>query len=310
MRERAAAVGRNSMIYRKLGRTGERVSAIGLGGFHLGSARDLNEAVRIVRSAVDRGINFLDNCWDYHSGESERRMGAALRDGYREQVFLMTKFDGRTRQSAARQIDESLQRLQTDHLDLIQYHENIRLEDPDRFFAAGGPLEALEEAKQAGKIRFIGFTGHKDPIVHLRMLEMAAEHQFHFDSCQMPLNVLDAHFRSFEKNVVPKLVEQGIAVLGMKPLAEGEIPRSALVSAIECLHYALSLPTTVVINGCESMERLEQALEAVRTFKPLTEAQLSALRAKTKQVAVTGRLERFKTSEVFDGTAKNPQWMG
>jgi aryl-alcohol dehydrogenase-like predicted oxidoreductase len=237
-------------------------------------------------------------------------MGKALRDGYREKVFLMTKFDGRTKASAARQIDESLQRLQTDHIDLMQFHENIRLEDPDRFFAAAGPLEALGEARQAGKIRFIGFTGHKDPIVHLRMLEMAAEHKFHFDSCQMPLNVLDAHFRSFENNVVPKLVEQGIAVLGMKPLAEGEIPRSGLVSATECLHYALSLPTTVVINGCESMERLEQALEAARTFKPLTEAQLSGLRAKTKQVAATGRLERFKTSDVFDGTAKNPQWMG
>ena len=209
-----------------------------------------------------------------------------------------------------RQIEESLARLQTDHIDLMQFHENIRLEDPDRFFATGGPPEALLEAKQAVKIRFIGFTGHKDPIVHLRMLEIAAEHQFQFDSCQMPLNVLDTHFRSFEKNAVPKPVAQGIAVLGMKPLAEGEIPRSGLVSAIECLHYALSLPTTVVINGCENMERLELALEAARTFKPLTEAQMSTLRAKTKQVAMTGRLERFKTSNVFDGTAKNPQWMG
>lgn len=276
----------------------------------MGSPPDENDGIRIVRTAIDRGITFMDNCWDYNGGKSEVVMGKALLDGYREKVFLMTKFDGRTKESTARQIDESLARLQTDHIDLMQFHENIRLEDPDRFFAAGGPREALEEAKQAGKIRFIGFTGHKDPIVHLRMLEMAAEHQFHFDSCQMPLNVLDAHFRSFEKNVVPKLVEQGIAVLWMKPLAEGEIPRSGLVSAIECLHYALSLPTTVVINGCESMERLEQALEAARTFKPLTEVQLSTLRAKTKQVAVTGRLERFKTSNVFDGTAKNPQWMG
>src|SRR5271157_5086333 len=224
----------------------------------------------------------MDNCWDYHDGESERRMGMALGDGYRQKAFLMTKFDGRTKAATAQQIEESLQRLQTDHIDLMQFHENIRLEDPDRFFAAGGALEALEAARQAGKIRFIGFTGHKDPIVHLRMLEMAAEHKFHFDSCQMPLNVLDAHFRSFEKNVAPKLVEQGIAVLGMKPLAEGEIPRSGVASAIECLHYALSLPTTVVITGCESMERLEQALEAARTFKPLTEEQLSALRAKTK----------------------------
>jgi aryl-alcohol dehydrogenase-like predicted oxidoreductase len=298
------------MIYRPFGRTGIKVSAIGLGGSHIGMPADENEGIRIVRTAIDRGITFMDNCWDYHGGKCEVVMGKALRDGYREKVFLMTKFDGRTKESTARQIDESLQRLQTDHIDLMQYHENIRLEDPDRFFAAGGPLEALEEAKKAGKIRFIGFTGHKDPIVHVRMLEIAAGHKFHFDSCQMPLNVLDAHFRSFEKNALPKLTEQGIAVLGMKPLAEGEIPRSGVASAIECLHYALSLPTTVVITGCESMERLEQALEAARTFKPLTEAQLSALRAKTKAVALTGRLERFKTSNVFDGTAHNPQWMG
>jgi aryl-alcohol dehydrogenase-like predicted oxidoreductase len=306
----AASEGSGEMIYRTFGRAGIKVSAIGLGGSHIGMPADENEGIRIVRTAIDRGITFMDNCWDYGDGKCEVGMGKALRDGYREKVFLMTKFDGRTKESAARQIDESLQRLQTDRIDLMQLHENIRLEDPDRFFAAGGPLEALEQARQAGKIRFIGFTGHKDPIVHLRMLELAAEHKFHFDSCQMPLNVLDAHFRSFEKNVVPKLVEQGIAVLGMKPLAEGEIPRSGLVSAIECLHYALSLPTTVVITGCESMERLEQALEAARTFQPLTEAQLSALRAKTKAVAETGRLERFKTSNTFDGTAHNPQWMG
>src|ERR1700691_3533375 len=225
------------MIYRKLGRTGERVSAIGLGGFHLGFARDVDEAVRIVRSAVDRGINFLDNCWDYHDGESERRMGAALRDGYRDQVFLMTKFDGRTRKATARQIDESLERLETDHLDLIQYHENIRLEDPDRFFAANGPLEALMEAKKAGKIRYIGFTGHKDPLVHLRMLEVAAQHNFHFDTCQMPLNVMDAHFRSFGHNVLPKLLEQGIGVLGMKSMGDGNILKSGSVTPVECLHY-------------------------------------------------------------------------
>lgn len=297
------------MVYRQFGKTGIKVSAIGLGGSHIGSPKDENDGIRIVRTAVDRGITFLDNCWDYHDGKSEVVMGKALRDGYREKVFLMTKFDGRTKAATARQIDESLRRLQTDHIDLMQFHENIRLEDPDRFFAPDGPHEALLEAKQAGKIRFIGFTGHKDPIVHLRMLELAAQHQFHFDSAQMPLNVLDAHFRSFASNVVPKLVAQGIAVLGMKPLAEGEIPRSGLVSAIEALHYAMSLPTTVVITGCETMERLEQALEAARTFKPLTKTQMAALADKTKEVALTGRLEKFKTSNVFDGTAKNPQWM-
>jgi len=298
------------MIFRKLGRTGERVSAIGLGGFHLGFAKDTGEAVRIVRRAIDGGINFLDNCWDYHCGESERRMGAALRDGYRGRVFLMTKFDGRTKKSVAHQIDESLQRLETDHVDLIQYHENIRLEDPDRFFAPHGPLEALLEAKKAGKIRFIGFTGHKDPIVHLRMLEVAAEHKFRFDTCQMPLNVMDAHFRSFGRQVLPKLVEQGIGVLGMKPLGDGHLLKSGVVTAIECLHYALTLPTSVVITGCETLERLEQAFHAADTFRPLGNEQVTQILAKTKALAEAGRFEPFKTTSMFDGTAKNPEWMG
>jgi aryl-alcohol dehydrogenase-like predicted oxidoreductase len=301
----------NGMIYRTLGKTGEKVSAIGIGGFHIGSTADPNEGIRIVRAAVDRGINFLDNCWDYHDGESELRMGRALRDGYRQKAFLMTKFDGRTRKSTAKQIDESLARLETDHIDLMQYHENIRMEDPDRFFAEDGPLEALVEAKKAGKIRYIGFTGHKDPVVHLRMLEVAAAHKFHFDSCQMPLNVLDAHFRSFTHQVVPKLVEQGIAVLGMKPLAEGIVFTSGSgVTAIECLHYAMSLPTSVVITGCETMERLEQAIHAAETFQPMSPQQIEALLAKTKTAALTGKFEPFKTTTIFDGTAQNPQWMG
>ena len=305
----AAETRSGDMIYRKLGRTGEKVSAIGLGGSHIGNPKDPAEGVKIIRSAVDRGINFLDNCWDYHDGDSEVRMGKALQDGYRAKVFLMTKFDGRTKEAAAKQIDESLSRLKTDHLDLIQYHENIRMEDPDRFFAPGGPLEALMDAKKAGKIRYIGFTGHKDPVVHLRMLEVAALHGFHFDTAQMPLNILDASFRSFGKQVVPKLVQQGIGVLGMKPLASGAIPKNNIASATECLHFALSLPTSVVINGCDSMERLDQAFEAARTFKPMTEARMSALAARTKEAAMSGKFELFKTSTRFDGTAKNPQWM-
>ena len=298
------------MIYRKLGRTGERVSAIGLGGYHLGLAETAGEAMRIIRSAVDRGINFLDNCWDYLEGESERRMGAALRDGYRDQVFLMTKFDGRTKNSVARQIDESLARLETDHVDLIQYHENIRMEDADRFFAPGGPLEALVAAKKAGKIRFIGFTGHKDPAVHLRMLEVAAEHKFRFDTCQMPLNVMDAHFRSFGRHVLPKLVEQGIGVLGMKPMGDGHVLKCAEVSAIECLHYALTLPTSVVITGCETMERLAQALHAADTFRPYSNEQVTQLLAKTKPFADAGKCEPFKITALYDGTAQHPEWMG
>lgn len=298
------------MIYRKLGRTGERVSAIGLGGYHLGLAESAAAAIHIIRSAIDRGINFLDNCWDYHDGESERRMGAALRDGYRDQVFLMTKFDGRTKKAAARQIDESLQRLETDHLDLIQYHENIRMEDPDRFFAPGGALEAVLEAKKAGKIRFIGFTGHKDPAVHLRMLEVSAERKFRFDACQMPLNVMDAHFRSFGRQVLPKLVEQGIGVLGMKPLGDGHVLKCGDVTAVACLHYALTLPTSVVITGCETMERLEQALHAADTFRPLSNEQVTQILAKTKPFADAGRCEPFKITPLYDGTAQHPEWMG
>jgi aryl-alcohol dehydrogenase-like predicted oxidoreductase len=300
----------NGMIYRTLGRTGERVSAIGLGGYHLGHPKNPDDAIRIVRSALDRGITFLDNCWDYNGGESERRMGLALRDGYRSKSFLMTKFDGRTKVAAASQIDESLRRLQTDHIDLIQYHENIQMEDPDRFFSPNGPLEALTEAKKAGKIRYIGFTGHKDPVVHLRMLEIARAHGFHFDTCQMPLNVMDAHFRSFEHQVVPRLLEQGIAPLAMKSMGDGNVLKSGTVTAVECLRYSLSLPVSVVITGCERMEILDQAIEVARSFKPLSQGQRIELLARTRDAAMTGNYEPFKTATMFDGTAQNPAWLG
>jgi aryl-alcohol dehydrogenase-like predicted oxidoreductase len=302
---------KGDMLYRPLGRTGEQVSAIGLGGFHIGVPQDEAEGIRLIRSAIDRGITFMDNCWDYHDGGSEIRMGKALQNGYRQRVFLMTKIDGRTKAAAARQINESLQRLQTDVVDLMQLHEVIRLEDPDRVFAPGGAMEALLEAKQAGKIRHLGFTGHKDPIVHLRMLEIAAQHGLRFDAVQMPLNVMDAHFRSFEKQVLPVLQRAGIGILGMKSLGGGAIAqRQQSVTPIECLHYALSLPTSTVITGMESMERLDQAFEAARTFKPLNTQQIKALLARTEQAAQTGRFERFKTDARFDGTAHNPQWLG
>src|SRR6202790_4522430 len=300
----------DGMIYRKLGSTGERVSAIGLGGYHMGVPKDENESIRIIRSAVDRGINFLDNSCDYHDGGSEIRMGKALKDGYRKRVFLMTKYNGRTRESAAKQIDESLKRLQVDVLDLIQFHENIRMEDPDRYFAPGGAHEAVMAAKKAGKVRYIGFTGHKDPAVHLRVLDVAAQNNFHFDAAQMPLNVLDFHFRSFAHQVVPRLVKEGTGVLGMKPIAFGNVLKAGVATPIECLHYALHLPTPVVINGCDSMERLDQAFQAARTFKPFTNQQLEALVAKTKQAAMTGKFEPFKTTAQFDGTATHPEGMG
>ncbi|HTL90587.1 MAG TPA: aldo/keto reductase [Leptolyngbya sp.] len=301
----------SEMQYRELGNTGEKVSAIGLGGWHL-SLKHVDEAlaIRLVRTAIDRGITFMDNCWDYNDGASEIRMGKALQAGYRDKVFLMTKIDGRSKKAAAQQIDESLKRLQTDHLDLVQYHEVLRFEDPHRIFDPEGAHTAVTEAQQAGKLRYIGFTGHKDPEVHLHMLNVAAEHHFKFDTAQMPLNVMDAHYRSFAKRVVPELVKQKIGVLAMKTMANGILLRSNTVTPIECLHYALNLPTSVVITGMDSMEILDQAFEAVRTFQPMDEQQVQALLAKTAEAGARGKFEPFKTSSIFDGTAQHPTWLG
>jgi aryl-alcohol dehydrogenase-like predicted oxidoreductase len=305
-----AAETQNGMPYRILGRTGERVSAIGLGGYHIGKQADEKVSIQLIRSAIDGGITFMDNCWDYNGGASEIRMGKALRDGYRDKVFLMTKIDGRTKDSAAQQIDESLERLQTDRIDLMQFHEVIRMEDPDRIFAEGGAVEAIQAAKQAGKIRYIGFTGHKDPLVHLRMLDIAANHKFRFDAVQMPLNVMDAHFRSFEHQVLPLLLKDEVGVLGMKSLGDPFILRSNTVTPIECLHYAMNLPTSTVITGIDTMEILEQALEAARTFSPLSNETVARLLARTADAAATGKYELFKTSSRYDGTAHNPLWLG
>jgi aryl-alcohol dehydrogenase-like predicted oxidoreductase len=299
------------MIYRTLGRTGERVSAIGLGGYHIGRASiPEQDSIQLIRQAIDRGITFMDNCWDYNDGVSEIRMGKALAGGYRGKVFLITKIDGRTKESAAQQIDESLQRLQTDHVDLMQFHEVIRLEDPDRIFAEGGAMEAMLAAKQAGKVRYIGFTGHKDPYVHLRMLDHAREHNFHFDTVQMPLNVMDAHFRSFTHEVLPVLTREGIAPLGMKCFGDHHILDSKTVQPIEALHYCLNLPIAVQITGIDSMQILDQAIEAARTFKPLTQAEVASLLERTKSAAENGQYELYKTTAHFDGTAHKPQVLG
>lgn len=298
------------MSYRTLGRTGERVSAIGLGGHHIGRLREEQESIKLIRSAIDRGINFMDNSWDYHNGRSHRWMGAALKDGYRQKVFLMTKIDGRTKGAAMMQIDESLKALQTDRIDLMQHHEVIRMEDPDRIFAPGGAMEAVVEAQKAGKIRYIGFTGHKDPLVHLRMLELAAQNNFRFDAVQMPLNVMDGHFRSFEQQVLPVLVKNQIGVLGMKSMGDSYVLRSNTVTPIECLHYAMNLPTSVVITGIDSMQLLDQAFEAARTFKPMDAAQVAAMLNRTREAATKGQYELYKTSSQFDSTAMNPSWLG
>jgi aryl-alcohol dehydrogenase-like predicted oxidoreductase len=299
------------MLYRTLGRTKEKISVIGLGGYHIGKPQ-LSEAesIKIVRSAIDRGITFMDNCWDYNNGVSEIRMGKALQEGYREKVFLMTKIDGRTKQEAGRQINESLQRLQTDHIDLLQHHEVIRPDDPDRIFGENGSQEAMLEARKAGKIRYIGFTGHKDPFIHLRMLETAAHNHFHFDAVQMPLNVMDAHFRSFEDQVLPVLLKAEIGVEAMKTFGDDFILRSKTVQPIEALHYSMTLPTSVVITGIDNLQVLDQAIEAARTFRPMTKEAIAALLGRTREAAANGQFERYKISQHFDGTAMNPQWLG
>lgn len=295
--------------HRILGSTGETISIIGLGGFHMGIP-DEAEGIRIVRAAVDAGINFMDNCWDYHDGESERRMGKALRNGYRDRVFLMTKIDGRDYKSATKQIDESLKRLQTDRIDLMQIHEVIRDNDADRCFAPGGAIEALVHAKKAGKIRYIGFTGHKSPAIHLKMLTTAFANNFRFDTVQMPLNVMDAHYDSFEQKVLPVLVKHKIGVLAMKPLGSGMILRSGVITAPECLRYALNLPVSTVITGCDSLNVLNQGIIAGRNFLPLTEAQRKGLLEKTEKLAQNGWFEGYKSTVLFDGTTRHPEWLG
>jgi aryl-alcohol dehydrogenase-like predicted oxidoreductase len=283
-----------------------------MGGFHLGRPNvSESEAIKLIHSGVDRGINFLDNSWDYNDGASEERMGKALKqDGYRKRAFLMTKVDGRTKEAAAQQIDESLKRLQTDHVDLLQFQEVIRYDDPDRIFSEDGASEAFLAAKKAGKTRYIGFTGHKDPHIHLYMLEVADRHKFQFDAVQMPLNVMDVHFRSFGHLVLPELVKRNIGVLGMKSMGDTTILKSKVATATECLHYALSLPTSVVITGIDKPEILDQDLEAARTYKQVTKEQIAALLARTAPAAAEGKWELFKTSAHFDSTATHPQWLG
>jgi aryl-alcohol dehydrogenase-like predicted oxidoreductase len=309
--EQVAVSADDTRVYRSLGRTGERVSAIGIGGWHIGLPHvDEALAIRIIRTALDAGLNFLDNSWDYNDGASEERMGKALRDGYRERAFLMTKIDGRSKKEAARQLDESLRRLRTDRIDLVQHHEVIRFEDPHRIFDTEGAHAALVDARAAGKVRYIGFTGHKDPAIHLQMLDVARRHGFTFDAVQMPINVMDAHYRSFAKLVLPELVGSGIGVLGMKSMSNGYILKSGTVTATDCLHYAMTLPTSVVITGCDSMQILEQAVNALRTFRPLSESEMHRLLAKTAKAGEDGRFEPFKTSSIYDSTAANPRLLG
>ena len=294
---------------RRLGRTGIDVSIIGLGGYHLGMPPE-PEAIRMVRTALDRGMNFLDNCWDYNGGDSEKRMGKALRDGWRSKAFLMTKLDGRSAKSASDQLEQSLRRLQTEMIDLVQIHEVIRPDDAEKCFAAGGCVEALVAAQKAGKLRFIGFTGHKDPDIHRHMLDVARANRFQFDTVQMPINVLDAHYRSFEREVMPVALEDGVAILGMKPMGAGLILESGAATAEECLRYAMSVPgVNVTITGCDSEGVLEQALYLAVNFQPMPEEERHALLERTKPAAQGGKWEKFKTTHQFDGTEQNKHWL-
>jgi aryl-alcohol dehydrogenase-like predicted oxidoreductase len=302
---------KGDMIYRPLGVTGEMVSLIGMGGFHLGKISTDAEAVRLIHAAIDNGITFMDNCWDYNRGTSELRAGKAYKEGgYRDKVFQMTKIDGRTKKAAARQIDESLARLETDHIDLLQHHEVIRMEDPISIFKEDGAMSAVLEAKQKGKVRFIGFTGHKDPLIHLRMLQVAKENDFHFDAVQMPINVMDVHFRSFSAQVLPVLIREKIAPLAMKTFGDPFILDTKTAEPIEMLHFSMSLPVAVVITGIDRQEVLDQALAAVKTYHPMDKAAVAALLGRTRAAADKGQSELYKTSWHFDGTAQNPDWLG
>lgn len=290
---------------RPLGRTGLQTSILGVGGYHIGSAKDLAEAKQIIDEAVDAGINFFDNCWDYHDGKSEEWMGSALK-GKRDNVVLMTKVctHGRNKSVAMRMLEESLRRLQTDHLDVWQIHEVVYYDDPDRIFAPNGAIEALEEAKKQGKVRFVGFTGHKDPEIHLKMLSR----NFPFDTVQMPLNCFDATFHSFETRVLPELNRRGIAPLGMKSLGgSGEMISKGAITPAEGLRYAMSLPVAVTISGMDSPAVLHQNLEIARGFHPMSAADMQALRDRCKADAADGRYELFKTTKKYDGDVGREQ---
>jgi uncharacterized protein len=288
-----------SMLHRKLGRTGLEVSALGIGGFHLGSAKDQAEATAIIHRSMDAGVNFFDNCWEYHEGASEERMGIALQ-GLRKNAILMTKVctHGRDKKTAMRMLEESLTRLRTDYLDVWQIHEVVYWNDPALIFASDGAAEALMQAKKDGKVRFVGFTGHKHPDIHLKMLS----HDFPFDTVQMPLNCFDATFRSFETNVLPELLRRGIAPLGMKSMGgSGEMVKHGSVTAADALRYAMSLPVATTISGVDSLEVLEQNLTIARNFEPFSADEMSALRERCRTDAADGRLELFKTTTKYDG---------
>jgi predicted aldo/keto reductase-like oxidoreductase len=292
---------------RPLGSTGVHVSALGLGGYHIAMAGSEREGIRIVHEAIDAGVTFMDNAWEYHDGASERIMGKALAER-RDRVFLMTKVctHGRDKREAMRQLEQSLRRLKTDYLDLWQIHECVYYNDPDRHFMRGGVVEALGEAKRQGKVRFVGFTGHKDPRIHLAMLA----HDYPFDTCQLPLNCFDSSFegRSFEHDVLPELALRGIAPIGMKSLGgEGRQVKQKVITAHEGLRYAMSLPVATTVSGMDSMNVLRQNLKVAVGFEPMSERQMNALRRRVREQAADGRFELYKTSAKMEGPVGRKQ---
>ena len=302
---KTSAIAQNPVERRSFGRHSDRVSILGLGGYHIGKARTVAEAVRIIHEAIAAGVNFLDNAWEYHDGESESRMGRAIHDR-RDSVFLMTKVctHGRDARVAMRQLHESLRRLRTDYLDLWQIHECVYDNDPERHFAKGGVVEALEQAKQQGKVRYVGFTGHKDPRIHLRMLSFG----FPFDSCQLPLNGFDAEFRSFQQQVLPELARQQIAAIGMKSLGgDGRVIRRKAASAADAIRYAMSLPVCTTISGIDSVKVLRQNLRIARAFSPMTAGERRNYEQSIAEYAGDGRFELYKTSAEHDGETGRKQ---
>lgn len=291
----ATAAVEGDIPQRAFGKTGAEVSLLGLGGYHIGIQQEPAESHRLIRTAIDAGVNFLDNSIDYNEGQSEIRMGEAIK-GRRETVFVMTKHNFRDKKSALRDLEISLRRLQTDYLDLWQFHSIERPEDPDWIFTEHGAIEAAEQAKKQGKVRFVGFTGHKNPEYHLKMLDKP----YAWDALQMPLNVLDSHFRSFERRVLPEANKRQMGIIGMKPMAFQNAPKTGVVTSTECLHYAMSLPVSVTITGCETMERLETAIQAARTFRQLSDAEMQTLRDRLQPFVKNGENEPYKMTNNFD----------
>ena len=292
-----AAAGGGDIPTRPLGNTGVNVSILGLGGYHIGRIKDDNRSIRLIREAIDRGVTFLDNAWEYHNGRSEELVGKALEGGYREKAFVMTKHHGRDKKTAMEHLEDNLRRLRTDVIDLWQFHEVVYDKDPEMIFAAGGGIEAADLAKKQGKVRFVGFTGHRSPVIHLKMLAYG----YRWDAVQMPMNVFDAHYESFEKNVLPILVRRKIGVIAMKSLASGYVLRAKAATPREAMRYVWSQPVSTVVSGIDSEELLAANVESAAAFEPMSELEQGTLLEKTKEAALTGEFEPFKTAPNFDG---------